>query len=338
MTKLIISLIFSLVLYLPSYAQQGGLIYYLKNNGKLVSNKDSADYSMVVFPPDIAVDKNLYIVFEYDKNGKRTLITGSKTNDINLKYEGHYITFYANGHRRKMGTFVGGNPTGHETEYYPNGKLYYVKDYVHEKNDITENEINRAKTREFRAECRDSTGNILTANGNGKWVEFDDDFKNVIADGPIAHGDKDSTWYVRNNGFVIKQEHYKAGRLISSTDNTGTTVYSGVDGMPEFPGGMEAFFHFLAKNIRYPAVARENGTEGKVIISFIVEPDGTLTDVHVSRGIGDGCDEESRRVIALSSPWKPGIKDGQPVRVAYSVPISFALSEEPKTKKAPTKQ
>ncbi|MEO6632075.1 MAG: TonB family protein [Mucilaginibacter sp.] len=326
MIKPLITLVLGVFLYTASYAQQGGLLYYLKNNGKLVSNKDSADYSMLVLPPDTDVDKNLYIVYEYNKNGNRILITGSKTNDINLKYEGHYITFYANGHRKKIGTFIGGNPIGHETEYYPNGKLYYVKDYFTERNDITENEINRAKAREFRAECRDSTGTILAANGNGTWVEFDEDFKNVVADGPIVHGDKNSTWYIRNNGFVIKQEHYKDGRLLSYTDNTGITTFSQVDGMPEFPGGIEAFSHFLGKNMRYPAVARENGTQGKVIVSFMVEEDGTLTNVRVSRGIGAGCDEESKRVIELSSPWKPGIKDGQPVRVAYSVPISFTLS------------
>lgn len=336
--KKIFSLVIGIFALTTAYSQNGGLIYYLKTNGTLVSNKDSADYTMLVLPPDTDVDKNLYIVYEYNKNGKRTLITGSRTNDINLKYQGHYTAFYANGHRKKMGTFDRGMPVGNETQYYPNGKLYYIKNYIVEKNNITEQSGGVDKVREFRAECRDSTGSVLTANGNGKWIEFDEDFKNVIADGLIAHGDKDSTWYRRDNGFVIKQEHYKDGRLLSYTDNTGITTFSQVDGMPEFPGGIEALSRFLARNIRYPAVARENGTQGKVIISFMVEEDGTLTDVHVSRGIGDGCDEESRRVIALSSPWKPGVKDGQAVRVAYSIPISFALSGGFKTIKASTKQ
>jgi protein TonB len=90
---------------------------------------------------------------------------------------------------------------------------------------------------------------------------------------------------------------------------------------------MEKFYAYLQKTMRYPAVARENGTQGKVIVSFVCERDGSLTDIHVTRGIGDGCDEEAARVIKASPKWSPGIQNGRPVRVAYSVPISFALSE-----------
>jgi len=91
---------------------------------------------------------------------------------------------------------------------------------------------------------------------------------------------------------------------------------------------LDAFARYLSKNIRYPAVARENNTQGRVIVSFVCEKDGSLTDVKVARGIGDGCDEEAVRVIKASPHWKPGIQNGRPVRVAYSVPINFTLSEE----------
>jgi protein TonB len=90
---------------------------------------------------------------------------------------------------------------------------------------------------------------------------------------------------------------------------------------------MEAFYKYLGKAIKYPSVARENGTQGRVIVSFVCERDGSLTDVKVARGIGDGCDEEAIRVIKASPHWKPGIQNGRPVRVAYSVPIMFTLSE-----------
>jgi protein TonB len=84
----------------------------------------------------------------------------------------------------------------------------------------------------------------------------------------------------------------------------------------------------LQKNIRYPAIARENSTQGKVIISFVCEKDGSLTDVKVARGIGDGCDEEAMRVIKASPHWTPGVQNGRKVRVAYNVPISFTLSDD----------
>ena len=112
------------------------------------------------------------------------------------------------------------------------------------------------------------------------------------------------------------------------TEDDGNKIFTSVEQVPEFPGGLDAFARYLSKNIRYPAVARENNTQGRVIVSFVCEKDGSLTDVKGARGIGDGCDEEAVRVIKASPHWKPGIQNGRPVRVAYSVPINFTLSEE----------
>lgn len=111
------------------------------------------------------------------------------------------------------------------------------------------------------------------------------------------------------------------------TEEDPNKIFTAVEQEPAFPGGMEKFINYLSKNIHYPAVARENNTQGKVIVSFVCERDGSLTDVKVARGIGDGCDEEAVRVIKNSPRWKPGIQNGRPVRVAYSVPIQFTLSE-----------
>jgi protein TonB len=111
------------------------------------------------------------------------------------------------------------------------------------------------------------------------------------------------------------------------TEEDPNKIFTSVEQVPEFPGGLDAFGRFLGKNIHYPAVARENGTQGRVIVSFVCEKDGSLTDVKVARGIGDGCDEEAVRVIKSSPKWKPGIQNGRPVRVAYSVPIAFTLAE-----------
>jgi len=111
------------------------------------------------------------------------------------------------------------------------------------------------------------------------------------------------------------------------TEEDPNKIFTSVEQVPEFPGGIEKFYAYLGKSIRYPAVARENGTQGRVIVSFVCEKDGSLTDIKVARGIGDGCDEEAVRVLRASPKWKPGIQNGRPVRVAYSVPISFTLAE-----------
>ena len=105
-------------------------------------------------------------------------------------------------------------------------------------------------------------------------------------------------------------------------------IFTSVEQVPEFAGGLEKFGQYLSKNIRYPAVARENNTQGRVICTFVVEKDGSLTDIKVVRVIGSGCDEEAVRVLKNSPKWKPGIQNGRPVRVQYSVPISFTLASE----------
>jgi len=176
--------------------------------------------------------------------------------------------------------------------------------------------------------CSDSVGKTMAENGTGDWIDFDERFTKIIAQGKIANGHRDGTWRERRNDSVTLVSQYKDGKQFASEeiDNKTGKTFSPIDSVPLFPGGMEAFYHFLAKNMRYPAVARENGVQGKVILAFIVEIDGTLTDLHLTRGIGGGCDEEAMRVFKMSPPWVPGKKNGHPVRVAYSVPISFALS------------
>ncbi|WP_419701492.1 energy transducer TonB [Mucilaginibacter sp. NFX135] len=97
--------------------------------------------------------------------------------------------------------------------------------------------------------------------------------------------------------------------------------------MPEPIGGAAAWGKFLQKNLRFPAVAQEQGVSGRVIMSFIIEKDGSLSNIKVERGAGYGFDEEALRVLKLAKAWKPGIQNGQPVRVRYNIPINFQLSE-----------
>ncbi|HEY5327935.1 MAG TPA: TonB family protein, partial [Mucilaginibacter sp.] len=114
-------------------------------------------------------------------------------------------------------------------------------------------------------------------------------------------------------------------------------IFTSVEQVPEFPGGVEAFGDFLAKTIKYPVELRLNKIQGRVIVSFIVETDGSLSNFRVARGIGYGADEEAIRALALSPKWKPGIQNGHLVRVAYSVPIAFTLDDTKPGKAVETK-
>jgi protein TonB len=112
------------------------------------------------------------------------------------------------------------------------------------------------------------------------------------------------------------------------TEEDPNKIFTAVEKEPNFPGGEAAFANYLGKNIHYPAIAKENNVQGKVFLSFVVERDGSLTDIRVVRGIGSGCDDEAVRVLKASPKWRPGIQNGRPVRVAYTIPISFTLQSE----------
>ena len=102
-------------------------------------------------------------------------------------------------------------------------------------------------------------------------------------------------------------------------------IFKVVEEMPEFPGGAAKMMEFIQKNIKYPMMARESDIQGRVFVNFVVEPDGTITNVTVMRGIGGGCDEEALRVVQSMPNWKPGKQRGSAVRCSFTVPIIFKL-------------
>ena len=102
-------------------------------------------------------------------------------------------------------------------------------------------------------------------------------------------------------------------------------IFTVVESMPEYPGGMGALMKYLSQSIKYPPLAKESGIQGRVFINFVVEPDGSISNVKVLRGIGGGCDEEAVRVVAAMPKWKPGKQRGKAVRVSYNLPVKFTL-------------
>ena len=102
-------------------------------------------------------------------------------------------------------------------------------------------------------------------------------------------------------------------------------VFDVVEEMPSFPGGQGALMSFLNSNIKYPVVAQENGVQGRVIVGFVVERDGSITDVKVMRSVDPSLDREAQRVVKAMPRWKPGKQNGSAVRVKYNVPVVFRL-------------
>ncbi len=102
-------------------------------------------------------------------------------------------------------------------------------------------------------------------------------------------------------------------------------VFDVVEQMPSFPGGMPALMQWLSQNIKYPVIAAENGVQGRVIVQFVVEKDGSVTDVHVAKSVDPSLDKEATRVVKAMPRWNPGKQNGSAVRVKYTVPVMFKL-------------
>jgi len=114
------------------------------------------------------------------------------------------------------------------------------------------------------------------------------------------------------------------------TDKNGNYVFYKVDEMPEYPGGEIAFNTKIAREIKYPIEAMENGVQGKVYVSFIISKEGNVTEPTIARSVDPALDREALRVIGTLAKWTPGKNDGEPVNVSYTVPLNFVLQNPEK--------
>ena len=134
--------------------------------------------------------------------------------------------------------------------------------------------------------------------------------------------------------FDVKGNDEAAGEVLKAKEviaqpeppkEEETKVFDVVEQMPSFPGGPSALFEYLSKNIKYPVVAEENGIQGRVIVTFVVEKDGSITDVRVVKSVDPSLDKEAMRVVKSMPRWIPGKQNGSAVRVKYTVPVTFRL-------------
>ena len=114
-------------------------------------------------------------------------------------------------------------------------------------------------------------------------------------------------------------------QVVTQAEPEPEKVFDMVEQMPTFPGGQQELMSYLGKNIKYPTIAQENGTQGRVIIQFVVERDGSITDVRVARGVDPYLDKEAVRVVKSMPKWIPGKQNGKAVRVKFTVPVMFRL-------------
>lgn len=125
-------------------------------------------------------------------------------------------------------------------------------------------------------------------------------------------------------GKAVEVKHV-APIVVKEEEPEEQTIFQVVEKMPEFPGGIAECLKFLSKNIKYPIISQENGVQGRVIVQFVVNKDGSIVDPVVVRSVDPYLDKEALRVIKMMPKWKPGQQRGKPVRVKYTVPVTFKL-------------
>lgn len=314
----IILLLSLTALSFSTFAQRGQNVYFLKNDGREVKIRDSADFIRIIREPDEG--KPFYELVEYYPNNELKR-TGETSKISPLKLEGRVLSYAKNGQVVSDLTYSKGLIQGEAKMFYNNGKLKEIRKY--------ESDPTEPLKRIFKIlQIADSLGNtFLDGNGNGFVNQSlaNGDYRK----GEYVNGKKNGFWEEYNSKSKIKNEDlYDHGEFISgkfTTDDEETGTYTIKEKLPQFKGGVKRFYVFLSNNLKYPSDSKKNKEQGQVVLKFIVEKDGTLSDIKVLRGISSSLDDEAIRVLQLSPKWEPGIQNGRAARTSFTVPITFRL-------------
>lgn len=291
-------------------------VYFLKNDGSYVTHRDSADYIRIMKEP---VSGLAYFgVTEYYLDGK-VKTEGESSFPGYPRFENTRVSYYPNGKRSAVNTYKSGGLTGIQYEFFPNGKPYIVKTQ-------TPGTPNQPIPNITITSNYDSLGKALVENGTGHFIKYDKDFKYVAEEGDLKNGLKEGEWKFKEDS-VTAVELYKDGKFISGTSNLNGDIknYTVDATLPTFKGGPENFLSYLAASVRYPPSDREKNIQGRVVVTFFVEKNGSLSDIKVIRSASPDIDAEAIRVVKNSPKWIPGTQFGRAVRTTFLIPINFSL-------------
>ncbi len=273
-----------------------------------------------------------YIVKTYNKATTNLIESTSYLTKKKLIKEGDYVSYYENKNIMDKGTYLNNLKEGTWTTYTNDSKLQSIINYSKDKKD---------GLYEFHSLNGYSKGFYSLNKKVKEWAFYNKEgvlyqkinYKNDLQDGELT------TFYP--NGNIKEVLLYKQGKfkkILKRLDINGneikeeleedSTLYTIVEEQPEFPGGARAMMKFLAESTKYPRQAIENGIQGRVYISFVVEKDGALSEVQNAapkRRVHKTLEKEAIRVVKSMPKWKPGRQRGKAVRVKYTVPINFKI-------------
>lgn len=317
--RLIILMLLGIFYAATSVAQKKDTsAFYMRHSGELAESKETADYIRLLLPPDTTVDRDLIVINDFYMNGKRKLIARSYMNSINFAQglQGTALEYYESGRRKSIRSYERGKPQGDWVEYYKNGRPYTEITYT-------------GKDSLYLKTCYDSTGKVLAENGRGEWLKFDEFIEGSTIRGPILNGKPDGHWKLKSKDTVYTIV-YQKGRMISGEESLVNSdyVFFKVDVAPTFPGGDSQLSLFLVKTIKYPVEDLKNEVQGRTVVTFVVERDGSLTNFRIVKAVSATTSAEAIRVLKLSPHWLPGKRSGKTVRVQYAIPVSFTITDE----------
>jgi TonB family protein len=316
-------LAFLLLCSYATLAQQHKHTYH-KSNGTEVNVPDSAEYHRIITPDSAS---GLFAIKEYYLNNKLRF-TGYITKPNVLLFQGECITYFKNGKTKILAQYDKNTTIGPVSLYYPNGRIYAVIEYAPASELLPANDFTGKAY--YVNSNYDSLGKATVIEGNGHYIGYDDDFKYVTEDGNVVKGKRNGIWNANaDSGKTQLLETYDNGRLLSGTatyeDGSFSTYTVSRMALPQFYGGIEGFYKYLSNTLRYPEADRKKGIEGRVYIKFVVEKDGRLADLQVTRSVSPGTDAEAKRALIKCPKWLPAMRFGKKVRLEYTVPIVFAL-------------
>ncbi|WP_162996345.1 energy transducer TonB [Mucilaginibacter celer] len=280
-----------------------------------VKDTAGADFIRMITVPDSNINSSLYQVYDYYLNGTLKFRGGSTTSSFQIQLDGAFVEFYPDGHKKRMAAYKYGRLNGRIVEYYPDGKVYLTGSY-----DIDGLKVDS---------CNDLAGKSTVEKGLGKQTLYNDNFK-IIGGGALLNGRRDGVWKSVLNDSVAYEITYAKGKLVSGigydTKTGAKYPFSQIQTLPDFKGGLEAFAKYIEKQLHYPSAAKQNNIQGRVILEFVVDKNGSVRDIKVVRGIGYGCDEAAVQVLRECPRWTPGTYYGLPVNIRYSVPVNFSFN------------
>jgi TonB family protein len=258
----------------------------------------------------------------YSKSGKVRSI--EQVNELGNQ-EGSSIFYHENGVVKIKASFEKGFVSGDVRSWYPDGKSQSIEFFLAEK-------ASGSVGNSVLVDYWDSLGNQMIIKGTGfcKCVfNILSNSKKILEEGKLIEGTRDSVWIgYHNNGLKYFEEIYSKGELQSgqSFDKSGNQYfYKSVEEMAVLGETFNNFYEHVGKTLQYPKEARRKRIQGKVFVEFVIDRDGSVTNVKAIRGIGHGCDEEAIKAVKSSPPWSPGRQRGQPVRQRMVLPIDFKI-------------